>query len=75
LIFSRTLLTEAVAAFNQHATPTGTRLVIGDPALQALQLGGTFRASNVDGFVRLLEQGADVRVERRGTDFVLLPRH
>jgi ferric-dicitrate binding protein FerR (iron transport regulator) len=33
-----------------------------------------FRADNMDGFVRLLEQGLDVRSERRGeNEIVLLP--
>jgi transmembrane sensor len=72
LVFSRTPLSEAVAAFNRHS-PSGPRLVIGDRSLRARRLGGSFRASNIEGFVRLLEQSADVRVERRGNQIVLWP--
>jgi transmembrane sensor len=74
LVFDRTPLDEAIDAFNRHALiGGGPRLVIGDPALRGRRLGGTFRASNADAFVRLLERGAEVRAERRGGEIVLLP--
>lgn len=75
LVFSRTPLGEAVEAFNRHAAAPGVRLTVGDSALLARRLGGTFRATNVEGFVRLLEQSAEVRAERRGDEIVLLPAH
>jgi transmembrane sensor len=74
LVFSRTPLSEAVEAFNQNAPGnSGVLLVLGDDSLRGRRLGGTFRAGNVEGFVRLLEQTANVRVERRGSEIVLLP--
>lgn len=74
LVFERTSLEDAVAAFNRHSSASeGVRLVIGDPALRARRMGGTFRASNVGGFVRLLEQTEEIRAERRGDQIVLLP--
>jgi transmembrane sensor len=71
LIFDRTPLDQAIAAFNAQSSQ---RIVLGDAALADRRLGGMFRADNVDSFVRLLEQGVDVRSERRGEhEIVLLP--
>lgn len=72
LVFDRTPLPVAVDAFNRYTEPNeGVRLIIADPALADRRLGGTFRTTNVDGFVRLLEQSADVRVERREGEIIL----
>jgi len=74
LVFNRTPLSDAIEAFNLHATRNvHGRFVLGDPALAAKRMGGTFRASNVEGFIRLLEQTAEVRVERHGREITLLP--
>ncbi|MGH7955668.1 MAG: FecR family protein, partial [Opitutaceae bacterium] len=74
LVFDRTPLAEAVEAFNRHSAATsGVRLVLGDSTLRTRRLGGTFRAANVEGFVRLLERSVEVRAERRGDHIVLLP--
>ena len=75
LVFDRTPLADAVEAFNSHAPPSGVKLVIGDPALRSRRLGGTFRAVNVEGFVRLLERGGEVRAEKNGNEIVLSPVH
>lgn len=71
IAFDRTPLDQAAQAFTALGT---ARLALGDPALAKLRLGGTFRADNVDGFVRLLHETLDVRAERHadGT-IVLLP--
>lgn len=68
LHFDDTPLAEAAAEFNRYS---GRTLLMGDDATAALRIGGNFRWSNVDGFVRLLEQGFDVRSERRGEIIVL----
>ncbi len=74
LVFDRTPLDEAVEAFNRHSeSGSRVKLVIGDASLQTRRLGGTIRAANVDGFVRLLEQSVEVRTEQRGHEIVLLP--
>jgi transmembrane sensor len=71
LVFDRTPLEKAVEAFNGR---NSSRIIIGDASLADRRLGGVFRADNVDGFVRLLEQGLDVKSERRGeNEIVLLP--
>lgn len=76
LVFERTPLEQAVNAFSRHSPggPGGT-LVIGDPSLRGRLLGGSFRASQLEAFIRVLEQSADIRVERRGDEIVLLPAH
>ncbi|MFI5337896.1 MAG: FecR family protein [Opitutales bacterium] len=71
LVFNRTPLSEAVSAFNQHETHGG-RLVLGSADVGERLLGGTFRADNVEGFIRLLELSADVRAERRADGTVVL---
>lgn len=73
LVFTRTPLAEAIGAFNRQTGGTGgPRLVIEDETLRERRIGGTFRADNVDGFVRLLEQGFDVRAERRDDGDIVL---
>jgi transmembrane sensor len=71
LVFDRTPLQDAVDAFNRHSS--GKRIVIGDAVLRARLMGGTFRATNVEAFVRLLEQSAEIRSELRGDQIVLMP--
>ncbi|MFC4313953.1 FecR family protein [Steroidobacter flavus] len=69
LVFRDRALVEAVNEFNRYNT---RQLVIDDPSLATLRIGGNFRATNVDGFARLLEQGYPVRIERRDDGAVLL---
>lgn len=63
LDFNSQPLGEVVQRFNQH---NRVQLVLADPALADLPIVASFRSDNVDGFVRLLELTAGVRVERRG---------
>ncbi|MEQ1514265.1 MAG: FecR domain-containing protein [Lysobacteraceae bacterium] len=68
LHFDDTPLAEAAIEFNRYG---GSKLVMGDSDTAALRIGGNVRWSNVDGFVRLLEQGFGVRAEQRGEIIVL----
>ncbi len=61
IIFRRATLAEAIAAFNAQA---GTRFELADPKLHSRQISGTFTVNQAAAFVRLLEQAAEVRVER-----------
>lgn len=63
LVFDHTPLEQAIAAFNRF---NHRQLILGDPAIAHRKLGGTFRADNVDAFVRLLETGFEITAERRG---------
>lgn len=69
LVLNRAALGDAIAAFNVHG---GTRLTLGDESLRNRLLSGTFRVENSEAFVRLLEQAAEVRVERRADGSVVL---
>jgi len=69
LLLNRATLAEAVEAFNQHGA---VRLEIGDATLRSRQLSGTFGVANAEALVRLLEQAAEVRVERRADGVVVL---
>lgn len=60
LQFSETPLAEAVAEFNRL---NRHQLVIADPALNTLHIGGTYRPDNVEGFVRMLDTTLDLAVE------------
>ena len=53
-------LVELAAEFQQQ---TGRRVVLGDPALEDLRIGGFFRKNDLDGFVGLLEANYGVVVE------------
>lgn len=54
-------LAELAAEFQQL---TGRSVVLGDPALEDLRIGGFFRKNDLDGFVGLLEANYGVVVER-----------
>jgi transmembrane sensor len=69
LVFERTPLDQVIAAFNSF---NRTRLVVGDPSLRTRRLGGTFRADNMDAFVRLLESGFEIVAEQRGENEIVL---
>jgi len=68
LDFTGAPLSEFVAAFNRHNT---IQLIIADPALANVHLSGRYRSDNIEGFVRLLERGFDVRVDRSGETILL----
>lgn len=55
-------LSEAVAEFNRY---NERQLVIADDSLSEIQIGGNFQASNLDGFVRLLEEGFALEAQER----------
>ncbi len=71
LSFHDTPLAAAAAEFNRYST---RKLVVADPGVGAMRVGGNFRWSNVDGFVRLLTQAFPVTAERKGQDIVLRHR-
>jgi transmembrane sensor len=69
LAFSETPLSEVVAQFNRR---NRVQLILGDTALAERPVSGTFAADNVEGFVRLLESGNTITVERQGETNVIL---
>jgi transmembrane sensor len=68
LVFRDTPLADAVAEFNRYNT---RKIVIEDPAVAAIRIGGNFRSTNVDAFVRLLARGFPIHAEPRGDQIAL----
>ena len=71
LHFDATPLADAVAEFNRR---NHHQLVIGDPELSHMPIGGNFSPDNVEGFVRLLSVTLDVHGEPHGVDETVLRR-
>ncbi|ALN82855.1 FecR family protein [Lysobacter antibioticus] len=71
LVFRDTPLSAAAAEFNRY---NARKIVIGDAAAGELRVGGNFRWSNTEVFVRLLEQVTPVRVEHHPDRIVLHSR-
>lgn len=68
LVFRDATLAEAAAEFNRYNV---RKIVIADPSVADLRIGGSFRWENAEGFVRLLEQGFPVRADY-GRDRIVL---
>lgn len=71
LSFQDTSLADAVAEFNRY---NARQIVIEDALVAGMHIDGNFRATNVDGFVQLLESGFPVAAEQRGDRIVLKSR-
>jgi transmembrane sensor len=64
LSFKDSTLAEATAEFNRY---NSRQLVVSDPRIADVRVGGYFRANNIDGFVRVLESEFDISAaEERG---------
>ena len=63
LVFFETPLSEVVEEFNRH---TALQLAIRDEELSRIPVVGSFRAENVEAFVRLLVNGNGIVAERSG---------
>ncbi len=62
-------LSQVAAAFNHHNP--AVRIMV-HPSVAHVLIAGTFRADNAEVFVRLLEEGFDIRSERRADGTILL---
>jgi transmembrane sensor len=71
LVFVDTPLSEVVTQFNRQ---NQLQIVIGDEELGLLPVGGSFRAENVDAFVRLLTSGNGIVAERPGPNLIVLKK-
>ena len=69
LVFHEVTLAEATAEFNRY---NSRKMIITDLAVGALRIAGAFRSSNLDGFVRLLEQGYPIRFVQQEDRIVLM---
>jgi transmembrane sensor len=71
LIFHATALADAVAEFNRYCLHN---LVIVDPSIAQIRIGGQFRYTNVDAFLALLQQGFPIVAEQSGNQLILRRR-
>lgn len=69
LVFVETPLSEVVEQFNRR---NRVQISLADDELSTLPVGGSFRAENVESFVRLLTSNGDIAVERPSTDRIVL---
>jgi transmembrane sensor len=60
LVFDGTSLAEVANDFNRY---NRQQLLISDPSVAAIRISGTFKASNVEAFVRLLKEAYGLKVE------------
>jgi transmembrane sensor len=69
--FDGETLAQAVEEFNRYRTAP---LVIGDPQIASLRIGGTFKAGSSNQFVRALSQSFSIRsVSGKDNSIILLP--
>lgn len=66
--FHDTPLAVAAAEFNRY---NARKIVVGDAAVGTMRVGGNFRWSNTDAFVRLLVQGFPIKASHRHDAIVL----
>lgn len=71
IMFRNTALADAVAEFNRYNV---RKIVIADPAIADIRIGGSFRSDNVPAFLWLLQNGFPVAVEQRDDRVVLSAR-
>jgi len=71
IMFRDTALADAVADFNRY---TARKIVIEDPAIAGIRIGGNFRSDDADAFLWLLQSGFPINVEPRGDRIILTKR-
>jgi transmembrane sensor len=68
VVFHETRLSDAVAELNRY---NERQIVIDDPTLGSMRIGGHFRSNNAEGFVRLIAEALPIRVEEQNSRIVL----
>jgi transmembrane sensor len=71
IVFRDTSLADAVADFNRY---TNRKIVIDDPAIASIRIGGNFRSDNADAFLSLIQSGFPIRVEQQSDRIILTKR-
>lgn len=65
LVFRELTIGDAVREFNRY---NHRRMVVDDPDVSRIEIGGVFDANNVDAFARLLQAGFGLDVQTRGDE-------
>lgn len=71
LVFRETLLAEAVAEFNRY---NRRKIVIEDPAIARIEVGGNFKSDSIDVFLWMLQTAFPIDVDTDAEDIVLRSR-
>lgn len=71
LYFNDTPLVEVVEQFNTH---NQVQIELADATLAEVPIGGSWRAKNVEAFVRMLAANPEIAIERPTTDRIILRR-
>lgn len=71
VVFKETPLAQAAEELNRYNT---RQLIVEDASIAGFRIGGTFRSTNLDAFLRLLEQGFGIHAEQQGERIVLARR-
>jgi transmembrane sensor len=71
LVFRNSTLADAVAEFNRYNT---RKIVITDPRIGGIRIGGNFRSRNTDAFLWLLQSGFPVSVDISSERVILKSR-
>jgi transmembrane sensor len=71
LVFHDSSLPDAVAEFNRYSKK---KMVIQSPSLADVRIGGSFRATDIDGFLSLLKRGFPVQVVETDAQITLARR-
>lgn len=66
LVFNQTTLAEAAREFNRY---NDSKLIVEDPAVAGTRIGGSFDATNVESFARLLHDAFGLEVTAEGDNF------
>jgi transmembrane sensor len=68
VVFHEVRLAVAAAEFNRY---NARQITIDDPEVGDIRIGGNFRATNLDAFIRLLEDDFPIRVQQQADRIVL----
>jgi transmembrane sensor len=68
LSFNGQTLAEAAEEFNRY---NRRQLILSDPAVASLRIGGTFRATNIDSFATVLQEKFHIKVVAKDGQIVL----
>ena len=71
ILFRDTALADAVADFNRYSV---RKIVIQDPAIAGIRIGGNFRCDDAEAFLWLLQSGFPIHVEQRSDRIILTKR-
>jgi len=71
ILFRDTALADAVADFNRYSA---RKIVIQDPAIAGIRIGGNFRCDDAEAFLWLLQSGFPIHVEQRNDRIILTKR-